>query len=314
MQANTAELPGSDAAVLRIGAAGRGGVTDRGIAATTDCNGRYCYLDPYAGAQIAFAEAARNLSCVGAEPAAITDCLNFGSPEKPEVFYTFHESVRGLADACTAFGVPVISGNVSFYNESFGSPIHPTPTVGMVGLVDDLDSVVRSSFSGEGDVIVLLGETLEELGGTEYLSRAFGVVSGRPPALDLELEADVQAVVREVVRTGLVSSAHDCSDGGLAVALAESCIGGRLGAVVALDDTIHPAAALFSESQSRVLVSVPSGNVDAVLDAAERHGVPYGVIGEVGGSRIVVEGLVDVDLSEAADRWEHALPRLMGDC
>lgn len=313
VQSNTAVLPGSDAAVLRIGAAGRGGVTTRGIAATTDCNGRYCYLDPYRGAQIAFAEAARNLACVGAEPAAITDCLNFGSPEKPEVFYTFHESIRGLADACKEFGVPVISGNVSFYNESFGSPIFPTPTVGMVGLVDDVSRVVRSSFSDEGDVIVLIGESADELGASEYLKVRFGLTTGAPPALDLALEAAVHETVRRAVRTGLLHSAHDCSDGGLAVALAESCIGGGLGAVVAFDDDLHPASSLFSETQSRILVSLSPDKVDTLLDLADETGVPYSVIGEVGGDRIVIEDKVDVSLVDAAERFENTLPTLMGD-
>ncbi|TLM89955.1 MAG: phosphoribosylformylglycinamidine synthase II, partial [Actinobacteria bacterium] len=175
---NTVVLPGSDAAVLRIGDTGRGEVTDRAIAASSDCNGRYCYLDPYVGAQIAFAEAARNVTCSGGDPAAITDCLNFGNPEKPEVFYTFYEAIRGLSDACKFFGVPVISGNVSFYNESFGSPIYPTPTVGLVGLLDHVDQHCTASFKDEGDVIVLVGETLAELGGTEYLKVEHGLVSG----------------------------------------------------------------------------------------------------------------------------------------
>ncbi|MBA4370273.1 MAG: phosphoribosylformylglycinamidine synthase subunit PurL, partial [Coriobacteriaceae bacterium] len=193
---DTVVLPGSDAAVLRIGDG------TRGIAVATDCNGRYCYLDPYVGAQIAFAEAARNVACAGGDPAAITDCLNFGNPEKPEVFWTFHESVRGLADACRAFGVPVISGNVSFYNESFGQPIYPTPTVGVVGLVEDVRLAPTVAFKDAGDVIVLVGETADELGGSEYLKVLHGVVAGRPPALDLELERDVQAAVREAVRAG----------------------------------------------------------------------------------------------------------------
>ncbi|HSK47001.1 MAG TPA: phosphoribosylformylglycinamidine synthase subunit PurL, partial [Coriobacteriia bacterium] len=229
---NTVVLPGSDAAVLRIGDTGRGEMTNRAIAVSSDCNGRYCYLDPYVGAQIALAEAARNVTCAGGDPAAITDCLNFGSPEKPEVFWTFHEAIRGLSDACKAFGVPVISGNVSLYNESFGQPIYPTPTVGLVGLLEDIDKHCTMSFKDEGDVIVLVGESEAELGGTEYLKVEHGVVSGRPPALDLELEAAVQTVVRDGIRNGLVKSAHDCSEGGIAVALAESCLAGDIGADV----------------------------------------------------------------------------------
>ena len=236
---NTVVLPGSDAAVLRIGDTGRGEMTDRAIAVSSDCNGRYCYLDPYVGAQIALAEAARNVTCAGGDPAAITDCLNFGSPEKPEVFWTFHEAIRGMADACKAFGVPVISGNVSFYNESFGQPIYPTPTVGLVGLIDHIDHHCTLDFKDEGDVIVLVGESEAELGGSEYLKVEHGLVSGRPPALDLDLETAVQAVVRDGIRNGVVKSAHDCSEGGIAVTLAESCLAGDIGADVHLHDDLH---------------------------------------------------------------------------
>ena len=260
-------LPGSDAAVLRIGDTGRGEMTNRAIAASSDCNGRYCYLDPYVGAQIAFAEAARNVACSGGVPAAITDCLNFGNPEKPEVFWTFDESVRGLSDACRAFGVPVISGNVSFYNESFGQPIYPTPTVGLVGCSTTSSPALHAAFKDEGDVIVLLGETAEELGGSEYLKVEHGVVSGAPPALDLELERDVQQAVLAGIRAGLIKSAHDCSEGGLAVTLAESCIAGDLGADVHLHDDLHPVASLFGETQSRIVVTVADDDAEKLVDA-----------------------------------------------
>lgn len=291
---NTVVRPGSDAAVLRVGEPGRGEVTGRGIAVSTDCNGRYCYLDPYVGAQIAFAEAARNVACTGGRPAAITDCLNFGSPEKPEVFWTFLESVRGLADACRAFGVPVISGNVSFYNESFGNPIYPTPTVGLVGLLDDVDARATLAFRDAGDVIVLVGETLPELGGSEYCKVVHGSVAGRPPAVDLPLERAVQEACRAAIVAGLVKSAHDCAEGGVAVALAECCMAGGIGATLHLDDDLEPAASLFSETQSRIFVTCAEADAESLLQLLLGHGVPYSVLGEVGGQRLTVGEKLDL--------------------
>ena len=316
---NSVVLPGGDAAVLRIGDSGRGEMTGRGIAVSSDCSGRYCYLDPYLGAQIAFAEAARNVACVGGEPAAITDCLNFGNPEKPEVFWTFHESVRGLSDACKAFGVPVISGNVSFYNESFGTAIYPTPTVGLVGLLDDVSRYATVGFKAEGDVIVLLGETAFELGGSEYLKVEHGLVAGRPPAIDLELERAVQTVAREGIRRGVVRSAHDCSEGGIGVAVAECCIAGGIGADVHLDDELPAVAALFSETQSRIVVSVSEADVDALIDLALAHEVPCAVLGTVGGDRLAISGpgagpgrpLASISLDELSDAYVSTLERLV---
>ncbi len=304
---NTVVLPGSDAAVIRIGDTGRGEITNRAIAASSDCNGRYCYLDPYVGAQIAFAEAARNVACSGGVPAAITDCLNFGSPEKPEVFWTFKEAVRGLADACRAFGVPVISGNVSFYNESFGSPIYPTPTVGLVGLLDDVSQHCTSSFKDAGDVVVLVGESANELGGSEYLKVEHETVAGRPPAIDLELERDVQQAVIAGIRSGLIKSAHDCSEGGIAVALAESCIAGNIGADVHLHDDLHPVASLFGETQSRIVVTVAENDADAFVEQLVAAQVPYSVLGTVGGERLTICERLDVSLDELRDAYIPAL-------
>jgi phosphoribosylformylglycinamidine synthase len=302
---NTVVLPGSDAAVLRIGDEGRG------IAVSTDCNGRYCYLDPYVGAQIAFAEAARNVSCAGGDPAAITDCLNFGNPEKPEVFWTFYESVRGLSDACKAFGVPVISGNVSFYNESFGSPIYPTPTVGLVGLMDDVHARAAVGFEDEGDVIVLVGESLEELGGSEYLKVEHGLVAGRPPALDLELERDVQAAVRDAIRGFMVKSAHDCSEGGIAVTLAESCLAGGIGADVHLEDGLAPVASLFGETQSRIVVTVSEADAEKFVEHLIERNVPYGVIGTVGDERLTICEKLDLSLDDLAEAYLPTLAALV---
>ena len=302
---DTLVLPGSDAAVIRIKD------TDLAIAVSTDCNGRYCYLDPYVGAQIAFAEAARNVACAGGTPAAITDCLNYGNPEKPEVFWTFLEGVRGLSEACTAFGVPVISGNVSFYNESFGKPIYPTPTVGLVGVLTDATKRATSGFKDAGDVIVLVGETETELGGSEYLKVTHDLVSGRPPALDLELERDVQRAVIAAIGTGIVKSAHDCSEGGIAVTLAESCMIGDIGAVLALDDDLHPAASLYSETQSRIVVTVAASDADALTDLLIAREVPYSVLGEVGGDSLVIEEKIDLTVVDLRAAWEPTLAELV---
>jgi phosphoribosylformylglycinamidine synthase len=308
---NTVALPGSDAAVLRIGDTGRGEMTTRGIAVSTDCNGRYCYLDPYAGAQIAFAEAARNVACSGGRPAAITDCLNFGNPEKPDVFWTFHESVRGLADACTAFGVPVISGNVSFYNESFGSPIYPTPTVGLVGLLDDIEDHCTLAFKAAGDVILMLGRTRPELGGSEYLKVVHGMVSGRPPKVDLVDERLLGELLVTSIRTGIVRSAHDCAEGGLAVALAECCVAGDVGARIDLGDGLPGVVALFSESQGRAIVTVDEDHVGAFKTLAAAHGTACTRIGTVGGDGLVIGDEADVSLDDVRAAYAPTLERLV---
>ena len=302
---NTVVLPGSDAAVLRIGDDGRG------IAVSADCNGRYCYLDPYVGAQIALAEASRNVACSGGQPAAITDCLNFGNPEKPEVFYTFYEAIRGLSDACKAWDIPVISGNVSFYNESFGSPIYPTPTIGLVGVMDDVTKNATAGFKDEGDVVFLIGESLDELGGSEYLKVEHGMVAGRPPALDLDLERDVQQACLEGIRAGLVKSAHDCSEGGLAVTLAESCLAGRIGADIHLHDDLHPVSSLFGETQSRIVVTVAESAADEFVTMLLSHEVPYGVIGTVGGERLTICERLDLSLDDLASAFEPTLAVLV---
>ncbi|MCL2324660.1 MAG: AIR synthase related protein, partial [Actinomycetia bacterium] len=313
---NTVVVPGAaDAAVLRIGDTGRGPVTSRAIAVSTDCNGRYVYLNPRRGAQIALAEACRNVSCTGAVPAGVTDCLNFGSPEKPEVYWTFVEAVTGLAQACRAFGVPVVSGNVSFYNESFGAPIYPTPTVGVVGILDDVTKHMTQDFKNPGDVIILIGETRDELGGSAWLKERAGLTAGEIPALDLALEAAVQAITRELIAQGLINSAHDVSEGGLAVALAESCLTGGLGARVAFDDGLAPAASLFSETQSRVLISTAPEHVDEVLDYLVAAELPFSVLGEV---RPAADGIrildaAELDFEDARAAWMDALPRLMGE-
>jgi len=275
VQTQTTVLPGAaDAAVLRLRDSG-----GKGIALTTDCNPRYCYLDPYEGARIAVAEAARNLSCVGATPLAVTDCLNFSSPEKPEGFWQFRRAVEGLADACEALGTPVISGNVSFYNETPERAIHPTPTVGMVGLLPDADKRVTMGFKDKGDLIYLVGGGEPTLGGSEYLAVVQGQEVGRPPALDMDAERKLQAFLREAIDQRLLQSAHDVSDGGLAVALAECCIAGSIGAHA--DWNKFSALELFGERTATVVVSVSAERQESLKALLDRHGVSFAYFGEV---------------------------------
>ena len=311
VQTNTVVAPGGDAAVLQL----KG--YRQGIAVTTDGNGRYCYLDPYLGAQLVVAEAARNLVCVGAEPAGVTDCLNFGNPEKPDRFWQFTRCVEGLAHACREFGLPVVSGNVSFYNETPNTAVYPTPVLGVIGVLDDVRRHCTVGFKQEGDVILLLGETHEDLGGTEYLKRHHGRVTGRPPALDLDREKKVQAVCLAAVRQGLAASAHDCSDGGLAIALAECCIPGRLGAHVALpaNPDVRLDAQLFGESASRIILSASPENARRIQDIAAREGAPICLLGEVRGDELTIRAEERIQaaltVSEIEQIWQQAIPALM---
>ncbi|MEG0071177.1 MAG: phosphoribosylformylglycinamidine synthase subunit PurL [Raoultibacter sp.] len=309
VQASTALLPGGDAAVVRVGLPGRDDVSQRGIAMTTDCNGRYCWLDPYMGAKIAVAESVRNLACVGALPAAATDCLNFGNPEKPEVFYTFERAIDGMAEACKFFAIPVVSGNVSFYNESFGNAIYPTPAIGTVGVMDDYTKYVTPAFKHEGDTIFLIGETADEMGGSEYLHVFHNEKRGACPACDLELERDTSALVRDAVRDGVLASAHDVSEGGAAVALAECCIAGGLGAEVAFDDELPAVASLFSETQARFIVSVENLQAQELIERLIAAKVPYSIIGEVVAAEegIAIEDKVQVALADAAQAHRDGL-------
>jgi len=284
---NTVVEPGSDAAVLRVQG------TRKGLALATDGNGRYTYLDPYEGGKLAVAEAARNVVCAGARPLAITNCLNFGSPERPEIMWQFAEAVRGMADACRALGTPVTGGNVSFYNETLGTPIFPTPIVGMVGLLEDISHATTQGFKTEGDVIFLLGETFEELGGSEYLKVAHNMEVGRPPRLDLRRECAVQRACLEAIRGATLASAHDCADGGLAVTLAECCVtatGTRLGADLKLPGDLRPDALLFGESASRIVVSVRPEQAEPLRAMARRHEVPCSELGVVGGDHLTLRG------------------------
>ncbi len=311
VQTNTVVVPGGDAAVLQL----KG--YRQGIAITTDGNGRYCYLDPYLGAQLVVAEAARNLVCVGAEPAGVTDCLNFGNPEKPDRFWQFKRCVEGLADACREFGLPVVSGNVSFYNETPETAVYPTPVLGVVGVLDDVRRHCTTGFKRAGDVILLLGETQEDLGGTEYLKRIHGQVTGRPPALDLDREKRVQSACLAAVREGLAASAHDCSDGGLAIALAECCMAGHMGAKITLpgDASVRLDARLFGESASRIVLSASPENAERIQRLAADEGAPVCVLGEAGGDELIIsaegETRVTLKVADMEQIWRDAIPSLM---
>ena len=298
---NTVVQPGGDAAVLRI----KG--TERGIALTTDGNGRLCYLDPREGGRIAVAEAARNVSCVGATPIALTDCLNMGSPEEPDAYFQLAQVIDGMAEACRAFGVPVVSGNVSLYNESDGQAIWPTPVVGMLGLLDRLDRRCDIGFNEAGDVIALLGETHADLGGSEYLKVIHGRTAGRP-RIDLDGELRLQTLVRDAIQDGQLASAHDCSDGGLAVTLAESAFRSGIGidCADAIADGLRDDMALFAETQSRIVVSIAPDDWNEFEERARTAGVPCARLGLVGGERLRI-GSIDVGLDQARDAWAHGL-------
>jgi phosphoribosylformylglycinamidine synthase len=317
VRTNTQVRPGSDAAVIRV----KG--TEKALAVSVDCNSRYCLLNPYEGAKIAVAECARNLVCSGAEPIGLTDCLNYGNPERPDIMWQFVLGVEGIKDACQALNVPVVSGNVSLYNETNGLSIYPTPMIGMVGVIDRADQTVTQWFKQADDDIILLGETDEDLGGTEYLKVVHAREQGSPPVLHLDKERALQACLLGLIREGLVQSAHDCSDGGLAVTLAEcsfSSPGVRLGAVVQFPRSqFRRDAQLFGESQSRVVLSVTPEHRDIVMRAAEQAGVPATVIGKVGGERLVVElpvessvpCRIDLPVETLHDAWAHAIERAL---
>lgn len=304
VRTNTVVAPGSDAAVIRI----RG--TRKGLAMTTDCNSRYMYLDPETGGKIAVAEAARNIICSGGQPLAITDNLNFGNPEKPEIFWQIEKAADGISEACRTLNTPVIGGNVSLYNETNGTAIYPTPVIGMVGLVEDIDHVTTQSFKAAGDLIYLVGETKDEFGGSELQKMTYGRIFGKAPELDLEKEEKAQEQILKAIRSGLVASAHDVAEGGLAVAAAESLIGSTgLGADIKVSG--NATSALFSESQSRFLLSVKKENQEAFESLVDAT-----LIGEVTDAPVLYlsneEGLLlaeQVDVLKQA--WKGAIPCLL---
>ncbi|HTS17481.1 MAG TPA: phosphoribosylformylglycinamidine synthase subunit PurL [Verrucomicrobiae bacterium] len=319
VQHGTVVAPGSDAAVVRINLSrpdlGVPGATgDKYLAFTTDCNATYCYLDPFEGGKIAVAEAVRNLVCSGARPLAVTDNLNFGNPMKPEVFWQFRKCVEGICEACQAFGTPVTGGNVSFYNESPAGAIDPTPTIGMLGLIDDPRHITTQWFKGTGDAVLLIGEIGDELGGSEYLKRIHGLKTGRAPRMDLAYAKRLSDFVLEIIRKGWVKSAHDCSEGGLAVALAECCMTNgeaMMGATIDLGALgTRLDAALFGETQSRVIVSCSAANVERIA----RGGLAVTVLGATGGGELKIRtrrGELTWDVAGLRDVWWNAIGRLM---
>src|SRR6266851_75923 len=317
VRTNTAVLPGADAAVVRIKE------TRRALAMTLDGNGRYCAANPREGAKLIVAEAARNVVCVGARPLAITNCLNFASPERPEVMWAFSEVIDGMAEACRAFNTPVVSGNVSFYNETEGRGILPTPVIGMIGLVEDVRRVVQPGFKQPRDLVALLGTTDDDLSISEYaaviagVSTAEMIANGTVQRIDLQVETAVQNACLAAAEAGLLHSAHDCSDGGLAVALAESCFSSlnrpRLGANISLAGSLPVTSALFSESPSRIIISFAASSRTEIESIAQRENCPLTVIGEVGGDALQIkvddERVVAANVAELESVWRASLPK-----
>ncbi len=311
VRTNTIVMPGMGAGTIRV----KG--TDRALALSVDCNGRFVYLDPAAGAALAVAEAARNVACAGGEPIGATNCLNFGNPQRPEIMWQFGEAVRGMGEACRALGIPITGGNVSLYNETDGKAVLPTPTIGIVGLVEHADRVVTRAFAEAGHVVVLLGEGLGELGGSAYLKVLHGLIRGVPPALDLAREGALQRLLVTLAMERISRSAHDCAEGGLAVTLAESCFDTGVGVDVDVSELAGPAAGwgviatLFGESASRAVVSVAPGDFGRLDAAARAAGVPITTLGQTGGDRLRIRvggrSVVDVALAEAEQTWAHAI-------
>jgi phosphoribosylformylglycinamidine synthase len=294
-------------------------ITTRGLAVSTDCNARFCALDPYTGAQLALAEAYRNVAVSGAVPLAVTDCLNFGSPEDPGVMWQFQQAVRGLADGCAVLGVPVTGGNVSFYNQTGSTAIHPTPVVGVLGVIDDVDDRIPTGFQNAGDVILLLGTTRDELDGSEWANVVHGHLGGRPPLVDLQAERALARLLAEAAKTREVASAHDLSEGGLAQALVEACLiggtgdsGGTGASVTLMGD---PFVELFSESSARVLISVPVDLVTAITVRCDTAGVPISRLGTVSDREfgLAIDGVTTLSCDELRTAWEGTLPALFGE-
>jgi len=284
--------------------------TNLGVALSTDCNGRFAKLDPYVGAQLAFAESYRNVSTVGATPSAMSDCLNFGSPEDPDVMWQFAEACRGLKDACLELGIPVTGGNVSLYNQTGETAILPTPVVAILGVIEDVTTRTPTGFAAEGERVFLLGETREELSGSEWAHVIHGHLGGLPPQIDLAAERALSTLLVDASRDSVVTSAHDLSDGGLAQALAESSFRNGIGVSVALPG--DPFVALFSESAARAIVTVTTDNADRLVALAEKHGVPITPLGQTGGDAISVEGQFEVPVAELRAAWSATLPDALG--
>ena len=308
VRTNTVNAPGaSDSGVIRI----KG--TNKGLAVKTDCNGRYVYLNPRRGGQIAVAESARNVVCSGAKPVAISNCLNFGNPYKPEVYWTFSEALAGMGDACRALNTPVTGGNVSLYNENPNGAIFPTPVIGMLGLIEDVENhTMTPQFKNDGDVIYYLGAERKGLGGSEYIKTVHGLTTGDAPELDLDLEVKLQQEVLNLIHNKIVNAAHDVSDGGLSVTLAEMAIHSGLGADVSLKKMSGEFyELLFSEAQSGIVVTVPKEKVSDLEEAVSESGVPYHVLGTVSGDTLTINQSVNVPVAKLAKVYESTIPNAM---
>jgi phosphoribosylformylglycinamidine synthase len=302
---STAVGCGSSAGVIRIRK------TDKALAISTDGNGRYCYLNPREGAKIAVAEAALNVAVSGGRPAAITNCLNFGNPYDPEIYYQFAECVAGMGEACRILEAPVTGGNVSFYNEDPNGAVYPTPIIGMVGIVEDIKHITTIWFMREGHDIYLTGETGDEIGASEYLKVIHGRISGSTPAIDLSIHKRTIDLVLALIREGVVVSAQDVSDGGLAVALAECCFRNRLGCSVTLDSRVRSDSLLFGESQSRAIISAPPEHHDRITQLAQDHNISLRKIGITGGLNLKINDLIDIPVVKLSRIYQEAIPKLM---
>ena len=310
VQVNTVLLPGADAALLRLKN------NKKALAITLDGNSLYAYLDPRTGGKIAVAEACRNLACVGARPIGVTNCLNFGNPEKPEIMWQFKEVIEGIAEACKKFEIPVTGGNVSFYNDTEGVSVYPTPVLGVVGIIEDMSKALSPGFKNEGDKVVLLGESKEELGASEYLKCLFNIEKGHPPQIDLGKEKNIHELCLEAASRRIIESAHDVSEGGLAVCLAECSFLSpkKIGFSLDLQDEIRYDALLFGETQSRIVVSTKKQNIQKLLSLAKKRKVKATVLGKTGGERIKIsrdeQKIIDIPVDEAYRAWKQAIPEI----
>lgn len=307
VRTNTVVGPGSDAAVIRI----KG--TNKALALKTDCNSRYVYLNPRAGGRIAVAESARNIVCSGGVPLAITNCLNFGNPYKPEIYWQFTEAVAGMGEACRAFDTPVTGGNVSFYNESPDAAVYPTPVIGMLGLIEDLNHITTSHFKNEGDFIYILGEDNEELGGSEYVKVVLGKTAGDAPELDTGKEKQLHNATLNLIRAGLINSAHDISEGGIFTALAECCITGErlIGADATISYKTRADLSLLSETQSRIIISVSESNKEKAEELLKRSGIHYSLAGRTGGNRLSINGDLSFDTGNLRAAYYNTIGEVM---
>ena len=314
VRTNTVILPGGDASVIRLKD------TNKALSVKVDCNGRYVYLDPYKGGMIAVCESARNVACTGAKPLAITNCLNFGNPYNPEVYYQFSEAIRGIGDACRILETPVTGGNVSFYNQSQDYAVYPTPVIGMLGLIEDVDKIMTSYFKKEGDIILILGKPVDEnsikndIGGSEYINTIHGLTEGNSPDIDTEFEKKLQEVILKLTDERLVNSAHDISDGGLAVALAECCImdpENMTGCEINIEYSGRKDFRLFAETQSSIIISADPGNIKKILEIADKYSVSVNEAGITKGNRLKINNDIDLPLREIAEGYYNSIKNIM---